>query len=86
MMLLKELSKKSRIPVKDLLGTPTGLLSYITDCLKKGLYIDEIIERIIDLDIPDNPMLDSINNKEVIEKIITDYESFNSITSIYNLC
>lgn len=85
-MFIKELSKKSSIPIKDLLASPVGLLCYIRDCLKNGLYIDEIIDKIIAYNIPDNPMLDSINDKNIIGKIITDYELIDSVELIYNLC
>lgn len=85
-MLIKELSKKSRIPVKDLLRTPTGFLCYVADCFKSGLRLDEIIVRIIRLNIPDNPMLQSINSPEIIEKILHDFNSIDSITTIYDLC
>ena len=85
-MLIKELSKKSKIPVKDLLVTPTGILCYIIDCLNSNLCIDEIYMRLKKLNLSNSPMLNVIDDKSIIEKVLTDYENIESINAVYNLC
>lgn len=85
-MLIKELSKKSNIKARSLLCSPTGLICYIVDGLKQGLGVDEIADKIRNYNIPYNPMLETINDKELIEKVLENYENIETINMVYNLC
>lgn len=85
-MLIKELSRKCNMSVKELLKTPTGCICYIVDLLKKDLCVDEVADKLRGLDIPYNPMLEAINDKSLIEKVISDYENIENADMVYNLC
>ena len=81
-MLLKQLSKKSKIIAKDLLSTPVGMLCYVVDGLKAGRSMADIMAKVHEYKA--SPVLGV--DVSVIKIVESSYKNINTINDVYNLC
>ena len=81
-MLLKQLSKKSRIIAKDLLSTPVGMLCYVVDGLKAGQSMADIMAKVH----KHKPSAVFEVDVSAIEIVKSSYQNISTISDVYNLC
>lgn len=81
-MLLKQLSKKSKIIVKDLLSTPVGMLCYMVDGLKAGRSMADIMKKIQQYKLSSVFDVDGL----AIKIVASSYQNISTINDVYNLC
>ena len=85
-MLIKELSKKSRIRTKDLLKCPAGLLCYIVDCLNVGFSLDDSISKAMNYRLSALSFQQVIHNKKLLRNVSRMYQNISTCNEIINLC
>lgn len=85
-MLIKELSKKSRIKAKDLLICPAGLLCYIVDCLNAGCSLDDSISKAMNYRLSALSFKQVIHNRKLLKNVNRRYQNITTCNEVIDLC
>jgi|GEM_PF-4821150 len=81
-MLLKELSKSTRIIAKDLVSTPVGMLCYVVDGLKSGHNLSEIMDKVKE----HNQSIVLLDHLPSVAKAERNLNNIQTVQDVYNLC
>lgn len=84
-MLIKELSKTTRIFAKDLLKSPVGVMCYIVDCLKLGYDITDILIKLNGYPLSALSIQEVLQNKELLAKLKSIHMDIKCLVDVFKI-